>query len=286
MRADARFYGAFRPTPGGPDTHEHVPTHTKFPSMLPGQVCKCRRGLASELIPSRSPPFSPQASGLRWSQICRTAGASMAPRAAVTPALGRPPTTRPPRPPMGSERPFPVGGVSLVQREAAMKTGVVAVLAVVVTAACSTGPSTVPTPQQAVVVYASFDATWDAVIELFSQQNVPIKTIDRSSGLIATDDMVVSGDQARDWADCGSNAGAKVTADHAVYNVLVRGDSTQCTVRVTAAWSAYFKEIWSGQWINRSCVSSHKWESAMQQDAKVLAEQYERQRQEPPDGSH
>lgn len=167
-----------------------------------------------------------------------------------------------------------------------MKTGVVAVLAVVVTAACSTGPSTVPTPQQAVVVYASFDATWDAVIELFSQQNVPIKTIDRSSGLIATDDMVVSGDQARDWADCGSNAGAKVTADHAVYNVLVRGDSTQCTVRVTAAWSAYFKEIWSGQWINRSCVSSHKWESAMQQDAKVLAEQYERQRQEPPDGSH
>jgi hypothetical protein len=87
-------------------------------------------------------------------------------------------------------------------------------------------------------IAAPFDRTWNAVVEHFAMNSIPIRTLDRSSGLIVTDDMRVPGkptEQAR-WAVCSTGFGMKFGPTVGSYNVLIRGDSSKATVRVTARW--------------------------------------------------
>lgn len=114
-----------------------------------------------------------------------------------------------------------------------------------------------PTPRQATAVPAPFARTWDAVISHFAASSIPIKVIDRSSGLIVTEVMSVGPRDAADWSWCAwesdywhkkalARAGQEpkvneswvpVGADQASYNVLVKGDSTASSVRVTVRWT-------------------------------------------------
>lgn len=96
-------------------------------------------------------------------------------------------------------------------------------------------PPAAPVVRQPTPVRASFGRTWDAVIDAFADQNVPIKTIDRSSGFIATDQLAVPEADSMD-ADCGTAGEIKLVPLHATYNVVVRGDSTASSVRVTVLW--------------------------------------------------
>src|SRR5438132_5697412 len=69
---------------------------------------------------------------------------------------------------------------------------------------CVYPPSTTATPRSPTYVAASFAKTWDAVIDVFAERNIPLRTLDRSSGFAATDELGADG-SAR-WADCGSRA--------------------------------------------------------------------------------
>ena len=93
-------------------------------------------------------------------------------------------------------------------------------------------PPPPPTPRDASQVNASMGETWDAVIDLFATRNIPIRTIERASGLIVTDPLRV-GEEGKAWADCGALNGRVRGPDRATYNVLVRGDSNEATVRTT-----------------------------------------------------
>src|SRR4051812_31863741 len=112
-------------------------------------------------------------------------------------------------------------------------------------------------PRTATEVQASQGRTWDAVIDVFAERNIPIRTMDRSSGFIATEQLRVDAtDSLQQWADCGtsrwSNGNTKpkpIGTDQAIYNVLVRGDSSASTVKVTVRWT--------GQGIN--CSSKGIW---------------------------
>lgn len=102
----------------------------------------------------------------------------------------------------------------------------------------------VPTPpapapiREATPVGASFEETWAAAIDHFAESNVPIATIDKASGLIATHQLSVTPGDAAEFADCGvSGLGAPILASSVVYNVLVRGDAVASTVKVTASWA-------------------------------------------------
>ena len=103
---------------------------------------------------------------------------------------------------------------------------------------CSVQAPAPPVPRSgATEVAASFSKTWDAVIDDFASQNVPIKTIDRTSGLIVAERLSVGPEDGKLWADCGSDMMiGKLYPTSATYNVLVRGDSTKSTVRVTVRW--------------------------------------------------
>lgn len=101
--------------------------------------------------------------------------------------------------------------------------------------ACASIPArTYPAPEP-VTVAASFDRTWSAVVDHFAEKSVPIKTIEKASGLIVTEPMVVSQGYGRTIADCGQAfEGVPWDVSRASYNVRVVGDSAQTTIRVTA----------------------------------------------------
>ena len=136
--------------------------------------------------------------------------------------------------------------------------------------ACSTkyASPVPPTPREATAVSASAGHTWDAVIEQFAARNIPIRTIERVSGLIVTGELSVGGEGAS-WADCGRTAGAQGPPTHATYNVLVRGDSSTSTVKVTVRWSLYLSPAG-----NVECFTTNEWEQAFEGEVKARAERF------------
>ena len=104
-----------------------------------------------------------------------------------------------------------------------------------VLAACASVPAKTYASPEPVTIAAPFDRTWSAVIDHFAEQSVPIKTIEKASGLIVTEPMAVSPAYGRTIADCGQAfAGTPWDVSRASYNVRVTGDSIRTTIRVTA----------------------------------------------------
>ena len=143
--------------------------------------------------------------------------------------------------------------------------------ACVLVAGCTTyKPPPPPTPRDASLVAASMGQTWDAVIDLFATRNIPIRTIERASGLIVTDALRV-GQEGNTYASCGTKNGKVLAPDRATYNVLVRGDSSMATVRTTVLWTR------TAEPIVPECTSTFIWERALETDVKARAERQGRQ---------
>ena len=58
-----------------------------------------------------------------------------------------------------------------------------------------------------VVLDASFDETWGAVVQTFFDRNIPVRTVEKASGLLESDDL--RGEIGRD-CDCGTYLGIPV----------------------------------------------------------------------------
>jgi hypothetical protein len=134
-------------------------------------------------------------------------------------------------------------------------------------AACfSHTPPQPPTPRDATQVNASMGRSWDAVIDLFAARTIPIRTIERASGIIVMEQLSV-GEEGIGWADCGKVAGIPIAPNYATANVLVRGDSTRSTVKTTVRWvKSSIKERLI------KCSTSHVWELALEAGVKTRAE--------------
>jgi hypothetical protein len=136
-----------------------------------------------------------------------------------------------------------------------------------------TQPPAPPTPRTAQTqVQASFSKTWNAVIDDFAANNIPIHTIDRSSGIIATDLLNV-GPGMSDVADCGSDMGIHLTPTQVSYNVLVRGDTTSSSVRVTVRWVRVGPARGlSTATVSEDCSTKQVWEQRFETRVKAAAE--------------
>jgi len=134
---------------------------------------------------------------------------------------------------------------------------------------CVYPPSTTATPRSPTYVAASFAKNWDAVIDAFAERNIPLRTLDRSSGFAATDELGADG-SAR-WADCGSDAiHGDVGPRHAIWNVRLKGDSTAALILVTARWWMF-----RGKGTNVSrvdCVTTGAWEREAEEAIRDRAE--------------
>ncbi|HZE74909.1 MAG TPA: hypothetical protein VE091_06340 [Gemmatimonadales bacterium] len=141
-----------------------------------------------------------------------------------------------------------------------------ATLVLAVTGCAQFTPPAPATPREATPVAASFGRTWDAVIDEFADRNIPIRTIERASGLIATEQLTISYNASTE-ADCGQVGGYPSRAPtHAVYNVLVRGDSTRSTVKVTMRW------MYIAPKTSIECSTRYKWEKAFEETARLRAQ--------------
>ena len=120
-----------------------------------------------------------------------------------------------------------------------MRMGVrCALILALAASACAKPPA--PAPVRApTMVSAGFDATWNAVIDIFAEKNIPIRTIDKDSGIIATDRLAVPEQFSLEYADCGTD-GFMIPQlpTSVIYNILVRENGDATTVRVTASWSS------------------------------------------------
>ncbi len=155
-----------------------------------------------------------------------------------------------------------------------LRSRVVLTAALMCTVGCLPTPPAAPTPHNAIDIGASFGRTWDAVIDEFARSNIPIKTIDRSSGLIATDALKV-GPSLGDAADCGKDAiVGPVYPTDATYNALVRGDSSHTSLRITVRWTRIGKSrvLADQSIVNEECSTRATWETSLQQKIKQAAE--------------
>ena len=136
------------------------------------------------------------------------------------------------------------------------------------TVGCAASPP-VPAPaREETVVAVSFAATWDATIDHFAEDNIPISTIERASGIVATTRLGVDPETALIASDCGTGQGiyydVRFRATDAIYNVLVRGDERSSTVRVTVSWSNPAASF--------ECTTTGVWEAETQEAIKERAE--------------
>lgn len=135
-------------------------------------------------------------------------------------------------------------------------------------------PPAPPAPRSPLEVAAPAAKTWDAVIDVFSARNIPIKTLDRSSGFIAAEEMRVGPIKvgiAGPWADCGVYSKTPQNPTHANYNIRVKGDSTHSTVLVTVLWKDLYN-LETGA--TMQCSTKGVWETDAEREIKSLAEKH------------
>lgn len=107
--------------------------------------------------------------------------------------------------------------------------------AVLSCAACYTPPPTVTVAP--VELAASYDRTWDAVVQALAEQGIPVATIDKASGVLTSAPVKVESVNASRWGHCGSDPAIPMRVTDATVSVLVRGTATATTVRLSPRWS-------------------------------------------------
>jgi hypothetical protein len=127
--------------------------------------------------------------------------------------------------------------------------------------ACMTLPP--PVEREPTVVAANFDATWNAVIDMFASRNVPISTMDKNSGFIASNNLQAGAAGYPPVYVCVTEFGMQVPASLATYNVVVRPVGDRTTVKTTISWQ--------GAGLNR-CATTGEWENTFETAVKTKAE--------------
>lgn len=136
-------------------------------------------------------------------------------------------------------------------------------------AACHSVQPAQIAPRPGTPVSASQSKTWDVVIALFAERNLPIKNMDRASGFIATDPLGVEY-APHAGVDCGANfLHAPNYPRLASYSVFVRGDSSSSTVKAAAHWTSQTEDK---QKLQIECTTQGQWEATFEQDVKTRAE--------------
>lgn len=121
-----------------------------------------------------------------------------------------------------------------------------------------------PVSWEPTAVQASFDKTWNAVIDATAARNIPIASMEKASGFIALTPLEVSKSDGLNWADCGTFIQERLPAARVVYNVVVRSaDNARTTVRVNARWTTTD---------GKECSTKGVWERGFETFVKERAE--------------
>lgn len=150
------------------------------------------------------------------------------------------------------------------------------VVACTLAACIRTVPPALAPERPLATVSASFDATWNAVIDVFVTNNIPIRNLEKASGLIVAEFSPVPPANADRYASCGGikhglDPARALHATHAEYNVVVRAVSSGSTVLVNVRWT-------SRNPTDRMrpdlavCSTTNVWEAMLESEIRARAE--------------
>ena len=107
-------------------------------------------------------------------------------------------------------------------------------LMLVLIAACAPAPTTV-VPRVGTPIDAPVARTWDATLAVLEAQRFPLKSADRTSGLVETGQLAMPASiDARELAECGRAAVVPLAPDRVSYVIRVSGDTRSSTILATA----------------------------------------------------
>src|SRR5688500_16901089 len=108
------------------------------------------------------------------------------------------------------------------------------VMILALAAACAPAPTTV-VPREGTPVNAPVARTWEATLAVLEAQRFALKSADRNSGLVETDQLTVpASTDVRGLSECGRAALMPLPADRLSYLIRIRGDSRSSTILATA----------------------------------------------------
>jgi len=132
-------------------------------------------------------------------------------------------------------------------------------------------PAPVRQPQ---AVAASFEKTWNAVIDILGDNNIPVTTIDKNSGFVVAERASIPStskadhDFAMTLADCGKGStGLTFPPTTARYNIVVRPVADGATVKATATYRRIVGSLGAA-----NCSSRGTFESQLESEIKKRAE--------------
>ena len=108
-------------------------------------------------------------------------------------------------------------------------------VAVVLLAACAS--SKPPAQSAPIPVSASRDVVWSTALSTLADRSIPVKTSDKTSGLITTEEVMIPASDNKQAGACGTGL-IKGRPGRAQYTILVSGDSTP-TLRVSSRLTWY-----------------------------------------------
>lgn len=125
-----------------------------------------------------------------------------------------------------------------------------------------------PPTREPTRVDAAFERTWAAAVTMLAERDIPIATIDKASGLIASKNVRLT-DAAPDWTDCGHAGKMVLKADYARFTVLVGALGQQASsVHVTASFEYEAPPAYGVV----TCNSRGVWEAEAEAGIKGAAE--------------
>lgn len=142
---------------------------------------------------------------------------------------------------------------------------IIASLTLFAGACAPTTPHLAEAPAIATPIAAGFNQAWNGVIDVLAEDNIPVKTLDRSSGFVVAEVSTMDLHTLGLYTDCGGFLDLMVNSEQygvANYNILVRGDSAMSNVKVTARFTHG-----AG-----TCRSKNVFESGFQEAVKAHAE--------------
>jgi hypothetical protein len=134
------------------------------------------------------------------------------------------------------------------------------------------------------VVAASFEKTWNAVIDVFARENTPIQTLEKASGFIVAERAVIPYFRPDEFAfalslaDCGAvlysyeRNWRDFAPTSAKYNIVVRPQGDGSTVRVTAKFISAPSSATLPAIPARECSSKGVYETETEAAIKEAAE--------------
>ena len=118
-----------------------------------------------------------------------------------------------------------------------MKNKKIAILILLTVSACAKPPE-IHQVDKSKTFNDSFETTWSRVIQFFTSNNIPIKTIDKSSGVIYAEKLNGTKEEGERYADCGTPGIALILSTKISMNIFVQKlGSTQSKATINTTFS-------------------------------------------------